>query len=118
MSQQHYAGVIWTHHALERLGQRGLTQKLAASAFIHPDNTVPAKNGGTEFQKRVGPSMVTVIAKQNEKREWIILSCWIDPPLPGSIDIQKKKDYHTYKKASFIGKIFITLKNQLFGRKY
>ncbi len=109
-----YGGVIWTNHALERLGQRGLTQELALQAFKNPTEIITGKNPGTqEFQKKIQESLITVIAKKNEKKEWVVLSCWIDPPLPGSIDIKKKEAYKKYRKSSFWGKLFITLKNQL-----
>ena len=109
-----FAGAIWTNHARERLGQRGLSQSLAASAFTHPDRRIDGKEAGTyEFQKRVGKSLITIIAKQNEKYEWIILSCWIDPPLPGSIDIIKKQRWQQYQKAGFWGKLWLTLLRQL-----
>lgn len=109
-----YGNVIWTNHALERLDQRGLTQQLAYRAFAHPDTKSPGKNRGTtEFQKRVGKSLITIIATQNENREWLILSCWIDPPLPGSIDIKKRDFYRAYKKAGFWGKFWLILKKQM-----
>lgn len=112
----HYRGAIWTTHALERLGQRGLSQDIAWQTFSSPDRQLPGKNPGTtELQKRFGPSLVTVITKQNEKKEWIILSNWIDPPLPGTIDYYKKEEYQRYQKAGFWGKIFLSLKKQLFG---
>ncbi|CAN5143293.1 hypothetical protein BH09PAT1_BH09PAT1_0240 [soil metagenome] len=115
-SSNHYKGTIWTNHALERLGQRGLSQDIAWQAFAHPDRQFTGKNPGTvELQKNFGQSLVTIIAKQNEKREWIILSNWIDPPLPGTIDYYKKEGYKKYQKAGFWGKVFLTLKKQLFG---
>jgi hypothetical protein len=111
---QYYGNAIWTNHALERLGQRGLSQDLAWQAFRYPDQSFQGKNPGTtEYQKKFGKSLVTIIAKQNEKREWIILSCWIDPPLPGSIDIKKQEDWKKYKKAGFWGKFWLTVKKQL-----
>lgn len=113
-SQQYYGNVIWTNHALERLGERGLSQELAWQAFKNPDRTIKGKEKGTvEYQKRFHKSLVIIIAKQNEKGEWVILSCWIDPPLPGSIDARKKEEYKRYKQASFWGKLLLTLKKQL-----
>jgi hypothetical protein len=115
-AQSHYGGVIWTNHALERLGQRGLSQDLAWQAFSHPDKKLTGKRPDTiELQKKVGSSLITIIAKQNEKREWIILSNWIDPPLPGTIDYYKKEEYKRYQKSGFWGKVFLTLKKQLLG---
>ncbi|MDQ3239165.1 MAG: DUF4258 domain-containing protein [bacterium] len=111
--QTYYGNAIWTNHALERIGQRGLTQELVSNAFQYPDNSIPGKQSGTtEYQKRKGKSLITVIAKQNEKREWLILSCWIDPPLAGSIDIKKKEYWQSYKKAGFWGKFWLILKKQ------
>lgn len=112
--QQFFRGAIWTNHALERLGQRGLTQELAAQAFLYPDKSIAGKQPDTtEFQKKVKTSRITIIAKKNEKKEWIILSCWIDPPLPGSIDILKKQEYLRYQKAGFWGKFWIHIRRQL-----
>jgi hypothetical protein len=109
-----FGNVIWTNHALERLGQRGLTQDLAYKAFRYSDQSFPGKNKGTtEYQKRFGNSLVTIIATQNEKSEWLILSCWIDPPLPGSIDIKKNEYWKQYKKAGFWGKFWLTIKKQI-----
>lgn len=114
MTNQYYGGVIWTNHVLERLGQRGLTQNLAWEAFKNPDRSFSGKETDTiEYQKRFDHSLVTIIAKKNEKNEWVILSCWIDPPLPGTIDVKKKEEYKKYQKASFWGKIFLTFKKQL-----
>ncbi|RJP46212.1 MAG: hypothetical protein C4584_01935 [Armatimonadetes bacterium] len=56
--------------------------------------------------------------RNNEKAEWIVLSCWIDPPLPGSIDDKKKKAYQKYIKTGFWGKFWIEIKCQLFGQEY
>ncbi len=116
MSEQHYGGAIWTNHALDRLGQRGLTQELASQTFNRPDKSFPGKNPGTtECQKRFGNSLVTVICKQNDRREWIILSCWIDPPLYGTTDYNKKQDYLKSRKAGFLGKLWYTIRKQIFG---
>jgi hypothetical protein len=114
MPQQYYAGAIWTNHALERLDQRGLSQDLAGRTFNAPDKSFPGKQAGTiEYQKRFGTSLVTVIAKQNEKNEWIILSCWIDPPLAGTQDHKKQQQWRNYQKASFWGKMWHIVKQQL-----
>lgn len=113
---QHYKGIIWTNHALERLKQRKLDQHTAWKAFKSPDTSVKGKQTGTmEYQKKVGTSFVTIIARKNDKREWVILSCWVDPPLEGSIDIKKKKDYINYKKAGFWGRLWIDMRKQLLG---
>lgn len=109
-----YGGLIWTNHALERLSQRNLNQNYAFSAFTDPDRTVPGKkNNTTEYQKRIQQYKVTVIATKNDKNENVILSCWVDPPMPGSIDKEKNKMYREYQKGSFWKKLWITVKVQL-----
>lgn len=111
-----YHGVIWTNHALMRLDARGLSQDLAWQAFSSPDHKLPGKNPGTtEFQKKIGSSRITIIAKQNERGEWLILSNWIDPPLIGTADYYKKEEYKRYQKAGFWGKLFLTIKKQILG---
>lgn len=108
-----YGNAIWTNHALERIKQRKLSIESASQTLWSPDVSLQGKQSGTmEYQKKIGELTVTVIATQNEKREWVIVSCWIDPPLPGSIDVKKKEDWKRYKKASTLGKFFIELKKQ------
>ncbi len=112
--KQHYGNLIWTNHAIDRMRSRGLAQDMAWEAFKHSDKTIPGKtHGAFEYQKQFGNSRVTLIAKQNEKYEWIVLSAWIDPPLPGSKDYKEKEWYLKYKKAGFWGKLWITFRRQL-----
>jgi hypothetical protein len=114
MSSRDYGGIIWTNHALARLGERGLSQEKAWETYKSPDRHFPGKQSGTmEFQKRFGSSIVTLIAKQNERHEWLVLSCWIDPPLPGTEDFRKKQNYEKYRKSGFWGKVWYTIKQQL-----
>lgn len=116
MNRVHYKGAIWTNHALSRLGERGLTQEMAADTFKYPDKRVMGKNPGThEYIRKYQNSTVTVIGKQNEKGEWLILSVWIDPPLPGTKDYQRKQDYLASRNAGFWGKLWYSIKRQLFG---
>ena len=113
MADQRYGGVIWTNHALSRLHDRGLTQELAWYTFKHADKTLKGKEQGTtEFHRKEKGSTITVIAKQSEKKEWIIISCWANPPLPGSMDIVKQQDYKKYKNSGFFEKFFYDLKRQ------
>ena len=114
MANQYYGGLIWTNHALSRLDERGLSQNLAWQTFQKPDEQLRGKNPGTtEFRKKIEQSLITLIAKPNEKGEWVVLSCWIDPPLYGTKDYHKKQAYLKYKKAGFWGKVWYTLKSQL-----
>lgn len=111
--KQYFGGLIWTHHAIERMKARGLSQDMAKEAFAKPDKTLPGKTQGSfEYQKQFDSSRVTLIAKQNDKYEWIVLSAWIDPPLPGSPDAKQKVAYYQYQKAGFWGKLWLTFRNQ------
>lgn len=109
-----YGGVIWTNHALERLHQRKLPQHIAFLAFSNPDTRTTGKQHGTiELQKAYKNSTITLIVKQNERKEWLVLSAWIDPPIYGTIDYKKKQSWKKYKKAGFWGKFWYHFKKQL-----
>jgi len=105
---KNYGGAVWTNHAMERLLQRGLSQDWAWQTFQYPEKTSDGKQVGTmEYKRRFGDYQVTVIAKQNEYSQWIILSCWIDPPFPGSIDIKNKDFAKKYNNAGFWKRIWL-----------
>ncbi len=119
MPQVYYKGAIWTNHALQRLQERGFTQDIAGYAFNNPDESSPGRETGTTiYKKRIDKSLVTIVAKKNEKGEWLILSCWADPPIKGSDDDNRKKAYKSYQSASGWQKIWITIKQQLGISKY
>lgn len=66
-----------------------------------------------EYGRRYDQYQVTVIAKQNEKKEWIILSCWVDPPYEGFIDDRKQTWQRQYVSASPWRKLWLEVKRQL-----
>jgi len=108
-----YGGVIWTNHALERLQGRKIPQEIAWKAFRFPETTQKGKAAGSfEFIKKLDIYTVTIIAKKNDRREWIIVSCWIDPPLPGSVDLRAK-----VKKTSTFAWMISVFKRAFFGNK-
>lgn len=110
---QHYGSVIWTNHALDRLRERRLPQEIAYKAFMHPDNYQQGKNKGTwEYRKTIDGHLITLVAKQNEHRQWIIVSCWADPPYAGSIDSGKKELWREYQKAGLLKKFWMTFLKQ------
>ncbi len=112
--KQYYGNLIWTNHAILRMKNRGLPQDMAREAFLHPDKTISGKTHGSfEYQKHLDHSLVTIIAKQNDKYEWVVLSAWIDPPFPGSADAKQKASYQHYQKAGFWGKLWLTLRKQM-----
>jgi len=70
-------GVIFTNHALQRLWERGITQSDAWYSFQHPDgSTAGSTSGSIKYYKDYGNQRIEVVATQNEKKEWIILSVW------------------------------------------
>lgn len=106
--------LIFTNHALKRISDRKMNKSMILQAFTSPDRKNKGKNPDTtEFIKHTGSSTITLIAKQNEKNEWIALSAWIDPPFPGTKDYKDRKRYLAYQNAGFWGKLWLTLLNQL-----
>lgn len=74
---QKYGGVIWTNHALARLRERGIKQGDAWATFRRPDKSRYAKQKGAWVYYRTwGDQRIEVVAKKNDKGEWIILSVW------------------------------------------
>lgn len=111
---RYYKGAIWTNHVFERLRERGISQEVAGEAFNSPDEKRKGKQEETfEFIKRIDNSTITLIAKQNEKNEWVILSSWIDPPLKETQDYKKREEYRKYQKSSSLSKFLYTIKKQL-----
>jgi hypothetical protein len=109
---KNYGGLIWTNHALERLGQRFLPQSMALDTYNSPDRYFAGKkHGTTECRKRFDKYQVTVITTKTEKGETLVLSCWVDPPYYGTQDYYKKQKYTEYKKATFWGRVWIELKS-------
>ena len=114
MSSQNYEGLIFTNHALDQLARRGLKQDLAWQTWRSPEKSLPGKTlGTTEFQKNFGERKVTLIAKLNDQKEWVVISCWVNPPYPGSIDATNNNNYKKYQKSGFWRKFFLTFKKQL-----
>lgn len=74
---RNYGNVIWTNHALSRLRERGIRQGDAWATFNRPDQSRYAKSKEAwVYYKTYGTRRIEVVAKQNEKKEWIILSVW------------------------------------------
>lgn len=87
--ERNYKGLIWTNHALERLRERGIKQGDAWATFQRPEQTRPAQKKGNWVYYRTwdvvrpdgskGKDRIEVVAAQNEKKEWIVLSVWSKP---------------------------------------
>ncbi|EKE04945.1 MAG: hypothetical protein ACD_19C00428G0007 [uncultured bacterium] len=75
--EQNYGGVIWTNHALSRLNERGIKQSDAWAVWNRPDQSRYSKiQGAWVYYRTWNDTRIEVVAKQNEKKEWIILSVW------------------------------------------
>ena len=114
MYSRTYGGLIWTNHAMKRLEERGLTQVDAWHAYNHPDSMrIDRQTKSIKYEKKLDRSTISIMIKENEKKELIVLSCWIDPPKPGSVAAKELQEWKNYKKVSAIGKILYLLKKQL-----
>jgi hypothetical protein len=77
MNQTNYGGFIFTNHAVDRLYQRGIAQSDAWYTMRHPDGTLPGTTPGSyRYYKDYGNQRIEVVAKLNDRREWVVLSCW------------------------------------------
>lgn len=108
MYQQHYGGIIWTDHALQRLKERGIAQKDAWLAFTKADHSRrAATKGGWVYYKTLNGWKLEVVAKQNEIKEWVVLTVWAKPEF-------WKKEHKKFKKQHW----FIKLLRQIFFGDY
>lgn len=104
--------IIWTNHALARLNARKIHKDSVIQAIISPDRT-KENNGATEYQKRFDNQTVAAIVKENEKGESIILSCWVDPPNPGTRDFKRKTRRNQMQNAGVLKKLWLTFLEQI-----
>ncbi len=106
---------ILTNHAKDRIQERKIPDSYIYQTFNSPDQSIKGKQyGTTEYIKRFDTYKVTLICKQNERYEWIIVSAWMDPPMSGTQDEKKRNRYLAYQKASGWGKFWLIVK-QSFG---
>ena len=103
---------IWTHHALRRLDERKIPRKLIDKAIYHPDKIY--KKGDTiEQQKTTNGKTVAAIIKKNESGEKIIVSCWINPPFPGTKGYKQRQRYLAIQKAPLMKKLWLIFLTKL-----
>jgi len=72
-----YNGVIWTNHALKRLSERRIKQGDAWATFSRPQHSryASSKNAWV-FWRDYQNQRIEVVATQDEKKQWVILSVW------------------------------------------
>jgi len=74
---RNFGGVIWTNHALERLKQRNISQGDAWATWKRPDSSkFDSTKGVWVYKRRYGGMAIEIVAKKNEKGQWLILSVW------------------------------------------
>lgn len=93
-----FGGVIWTDHALQRLRERGISQGDAWATWRNPEQSRQGsnKNGSWVYYKTYGNQRIEVVAKQNEKKEWIIMSVWSKPVL------HQQKNYRSKSQGDML----------------
>lgn len=78
----HFGGVIWTNHALDRLRERGIKQGDAWATWRNPEQSRKGSDSGSwVYYRNYGGTQIEVVAKKNEKNEWLILSVWSRPAI-------------------------------------
>jgi hypothetical protein len=77
---RNFGGVIWTNHALDRMRERGIKQGDAWATWRNPQQSRKGTAPGSwVYYRTYGSERIEVVAKKNERREWIILSVWSHP---------------------------------------
>ena len=77
---RNFGGIIWTNHALQKLSERKIKQGDAWATWRNPEQSRKARiPGAWVYYKTYGNQKIEVVAKKNEKGEWIILSVWSGP---------------------------------------
>lgn len=101
---RNFGGVIWTNHALQRLGERGIKQGDAWATFQRPEQSrYAATEGGWIYYRTYGNERIEVVAKQNERKEWIILSVWSRPVYGQTATPRRKNDLFDKVLNLFLG---------------
>jgi hypothetical protein len=81
--ERNFGGVIWTNHAMERMRERGIKQGDAWATWNRPEQSYKSNSHKGEdawrYYRTVGNQRIEVVAKQNERKEWVILSVWSRP---------------------------------------
>lgn len=93
--------------------ERGISKEKVWETYKSADTQSKKGNGAFEQKKKFGNCLITIITKKNENQEVIIVSVWMDPPLPGSKDAKQKEFFKKYQRAGFWGKLWYIFLRQL-----
>lgn len=104
---------IWTNHALKRLSERKITRDHIREVLTRPDHTSKRSDNAMEIRKVIDGRTFATIIKRNHTGEYIIISCWANPPFPGTKDYKKRQRYLAIQKAPPLKKLLLKLLNTL-----
>lgn len=75
---QNYKNLVFTKHALERLGDRSISMDAIWQTVSHPDKKFKNDGNSTKFIKTVGGRKVhTVATYLNKENKWLVVSVWV-----------------------------------------
>jgi hypothetical protein len=100
---------VWTDHAWKRLKERKIPEHFITSTLASPDKTFTKQDFSKELQKKFGQQTVTFIVKKNNRGEYVMISCWIDPPMAGTKDARRRKRYLNMRNTKGLKKIWLLL---------
>lgn len=100
---------IWTNHASRRLNERKIHRKYIDALLRNPDHIFNKENNVKELQKKFDGRTFAAIIKSNGQGESIILSCWVNPPFPGTTDYKRRQRYFAKQKATPLKKLWFSL---------
>jgi len=76
----HFGGIVWTNHALDRMRERGIKQGDAWATWSSPESSRKGKLSGVFiYYRNWNGTQIEVVTKKNEKKEWVVLSVWARP---------------------------------------
>lgn len=107
-----YKGVILTDHALERMWQRRVTEEMVLSTLSRPDRSryADAKEKFI-YNKSFGREMVEVVASQNERKEWVVVSVWSRP-----VSLMRHNQY--YVRNGLIDRVLDWVENRFHNGRH
>ena len=85
---RNYKELIFTNHALERSRERDVSMSEAWACWRHPNKReYAATKGGWVYSRTWGKRQIEVVAKQNDRKQWVVISVWsnllrYNPPAP------------------------------------
>ncbi len=100
--------IIWTNHALVRLKERKIKKNLIELTITNPQKVTRMQDQTIEFQRKINNQTIIAIGKVNKRDQFLIFSCWANPPNPGTKDFKKRTRYFKMKHASFGKKIWLS----------